>query len=108
MTNPVADPQPSAGLSFTVGEPGDAGWRPLAVTGPPGAEFTIFDDGTVLIQGVLDGTGTANFAVRGSVNDLTIGYSSTSVTAGGSGSTGGTSAKSSGTSGPGRGGGTHQ
>ncbi|MRX43881.1 hypothetical protein [Agromyces kandeliae] len=107
VSTPIADPaKPSAGLSFTVGEPGDAGWRPLTVTGPAGAEFTIFDDGSVLIQGVLDGTGTANFAVRGSVNGLTIGYSSTSVTAGGSGSTGGTSAKSSGVSGPGRGAGT--
>jgi len=96
-STPVAEPRPpQVALSFTVGEPGEAGWRPLTVTGPPAAEFTIFDDGGVLIQGVLDDTGTANFAVRGSVNRLTIGYSSTSVLAGGTGSTGGVDAKSSG------------
>ncbi|WP_353815149.1 hypothetical protein [Agromyces sp. SYSU T00266] len=104
VTAPVGDPgQPSVGLSFTVGEPGDAGWRPLTVTGDPGAEFTIFDHGSVLIQGVLDGTGTANFAIRGSVNGLTIGYSSTSVAAGGTGSFDGVTAKSSDAASPGAG-----
>ncbi|GAA1058804.1 hypothetical protein [Agromyces bracchium] len=84
VSTPVAGPgQPGGALSFTLGDPGDAGWRPLTVTGPPGASFTVFDNGSVLIQGVLDATGTANFAVRGSINGLTIGYSSTSVTAGG-------------------------
>ncbi|GAA1057869.1 hypothetical protein GCM10009571_29420 [Agromyces luteolus] len=93
VTTPVGGPTaPATGLSFSVGEPGDAGWRPLTVAGPPGAAFTIFDKGAVLIQGVLDGTGTANFAIRGSVNGLTIGYTSNSVTAGGGDTT---SAKSS-------------
>lgn len=82
VSTPVGDPE-QPGLSFTVGDPGEGGWRPLTVTGQAGAEFTIFDSGRVLLEGVLDTTGTANFAIRGSVANLTIGYSSTSVTAGG-------------------------
>jgi hypothetical protein len=85
VTTPVADQPQSPALAFTVGEPGEAGWRPLTVTGPPGADFTILDGGRVLVQGVLDGSGIATFAIRGSINGLTIAYSSTSVTAGGNG-----------------------
>ncbi|WP_401000321.1 hypothetical protein [Agromyces sp. GXQ0307] len=102
VSTPVAGPaQPGAGLSFTVGDPGDAGWRPLTVTGAPGTSFTVFDDGNVLIQGVLDASGTANFAVRGSIKGLTIGYSSSSLTAGGAGSVDPSGAKSSDTTPPG-------
>ncbi|WP_438853286.1 hypothetical protein [Agromyces sp. M3QZ16-3] len=82
-STPIAGPaEPGTELSFTVGAPGDAGWRPLTVTGSPGASFTIFDDGSVLVQGVLDATGTASFAIRGSIHGLTIGSSSTSLAAG--------------------------
>ncbi|WP_430646898.1 hypothetical protein [Agromyces sp. GXS1127] len=104
VSTPVVDPEPGPGLGFTVGEPGDAGWRALIVTGPPGAEFAIFDNGKVLLEGRLDEAGTASFAIRGSVAGLTIGYSSTSVTAGDGGAVDSLTARSSGarTTGPDR------
>ncbi|WP_353828775.1 hypothetical protein [Agromyces sp. SYSU T0242] len=73
-----AAPAP-APLAFEVGEPGDGGWRSLVVTGTPGTAFAILDGSQVLLGGVLDGSGTAAYSIRGSIAKLSVVPTSTTT-----------------------------
>lgn len=72
---PIVAPRPPAEpdrapLAAELGRPGTNGWRPLTVTGEPGAAFTVSSGADVLFTGVLDASGTAVLQVRGSVGDV--------------------------------------
>ncbi|HEX6955580.1 MAG TPA: sigma factor-like helix-turn-helix DNA-binding protein [Agromyces sp.] len=66
---PPAEPA-RAPLTADLGRPGANGWRPLAVTGEPGADFTVSSGGDVLFTGVLDASGATVLQVRGTVGDV--------------------------------------
>lgn len=59
-----------APLAAELGRPGTNGWRPLTVTGEPGADFTVSSGGDVLFTGALDASGTTVLQVRGNVGDV--------------------------------------
>lgn len=67
---PPADPQDRAPLHAELGRPGTNGWRPLTVTGEPGADFTVSNGGDILFTGALDAAGTTVLQVRGAGGDV--------------------------------------
>lgn len=83
-SQPIVAPRPPAEaerapLVAELGRPGTNGWRPLTVTGEPGAAFTVSSGGDVLFSGALDGSGTTVLQVRGTVGDaeqLVLSYES--------------------------------